>query len=37
VQRQPDRLAEMLRYSEGQRKIPVIVAGDLVKIGYNGA
>jgi hypothetical protein len=28
---------EMLRHSEGQRKIPVIVAGGKVQVGYNGA
>jgi hypothetical protein len=30
-------MAEMLRLSDGQRRIPVIVSGSLVKIGYNGA
>jgi len=30
-------MAEMLRFSEGQRKVPVIVSGSTVKIGYNGA
>ena len=28
---------EMLRLSEGQRKIPVIVDGGKVQVGYNGA
>jgi len=37
VQHDPDRMAEMLRFSEGQRKVPVIVSGSTVKIGYNGA
>jgi len=30
-------MAEMLRFSEGQRKVPVIVSGNQVKVGYNGA
>jgi len=30
------RLGEMLKYSGGARKVPVIVKGDKVKIGYGG-
>jgi glutaredoxin len=28
---------EMLKRSNGQRKVPVIVAGDSVTIGYGGS
>jgi glutaredoxin len=28
---------EMLKYSKGQRQVPVIVEGDQVKIGYGGS
>ena len=31
-----DRLAEMLRHSKGQRKVPVIVDGDSVTVGFGG-
>jgi glutaredoxin 3 len=30
------KLEEMLRYSEGVRRVPVIVEGDKVTIGYGG-
>jgi glutaredoxin 3 len=30
------RLEEMLAYSKGSRKVPVIVEGDKVTIGYEG-
>ena len=30
------KLEEMLRFSDGARKVPVIVEGDKVKIGYGG-
>jgi hypothetical protein len=30
-------LDEMLKYSGGQRKVPVIVEDEKVTIGYNGA
>jgi glutaredoxin len=30
------KLGEMLQYSGGARKVPVIVDGDKVKIGYGG-
>jgi glutaredoxin len=29
-------LARMLEHSKGQRRVPVIVAGDAVTIGYGG-
>jgi glutaredoxin len=31
------KLDEMLKYSKGQRKVPVIVAGGSVTIGYGGS
>jgi len=37
VTRYPDRMAEMLRLSDGQRKVPVIVSGSQVTVGYNGS
>jgi glutaredoxin len=30
------RLGDMLKFSGGSRKVPVIVEGDKVKIGYGG-
>jgi glutaredoxin len=30
-------MEEMLRYSDGQRKVPVIVEDGKVSIGYDGA
>ena len=33
---QPDKLEEMLEFSSGVRKVPVIVEGDKVEIGYGG-
>jgi glutaredoxin len=32
----PARLKEMLKYSKGVRKVPVIVEGTSVTIGFNG-
>jgi len=32
-----DKLDEMLVYSKGVRKVPVIVEGKEVSIGYGGA
>jgi len=29
-------MAEMLKYSKGSEKVPVIVEGDKVTIGYGG-
>lgn len=37
VKLDPNRLEEMLRHSQGQRKVPVIVAGGKVTIGYGGS
>jgi glutaredoxin len=31
------KLEEMLRHSKGVRKVPVIVEGDSVSIGYGGS
>jgi len=36
VQTNPQFLEEMLRYSGGARKVPVIVEGEKVTIGYGG-
>jgi glutaredoxin len=36
VVREPDRLEEMLKFSKGVRKVPVIVEGNKVEIGYGG-
>jgi hypothetical protein len=30
------KLDEMLRHSDGKRKVPVIIENDIVTIGYNG-
>jgi len=30
------KLEEMLKYSEGVRKVPVIVEGNKVTVGYEG-
>ena len=32
----PDKLEEMLGYSKGRRKVPVIVEGESVTIGFQG-
>ena len=32
-----DRLQEMLKFSKGKRKVPVIVEGKNVLIGYGGS
>ena len=32
-----ERLGEMLGYSKGVRKVPVIVEGEQVTIGYGGS
>jgi len=32
----PAKLDEMLKYSDGKRKVPVILKGDSVILGYNG-
>jgi glutaredoxin 3 len=36
VKAQPEKLEEMLRHSNGSRKVPVIVEGGKAKIGYGG-
>jgi glutaredoxin len=36
VRRDPAGLARMLELSGGQRRVPVIVEGDRVTIGYGG-
>jgi glutaredoxin len=36
VAQQPEKLEEMLEFSNGVRKVPVIVQGDKVEIGYGG-
>jgi glutaredoxin len=36
VVQQTDKLEEMLELSKGVRKVPVIVEGDRVVIGYGG-
>ncbi len=33
----PERLLEMLVYSKGEQRVPVIVEGKKVTIGYGGA
>lgn len=32
----PDKLEEMLQYSGGRRKVPIIVDGESVIIGFQG-
>ena len=32
-----NKLTEMLKYSEGVRKVPVIVEGNKVTVGYGGS
>lgn len=36
VKSDPAALAEMLRLSQGVRKVPVLVEGDKVTIGFGG-
>jgi glutaredoxin len=36
VKKDKTKLDEMLEYSQGKRKVPVIVEGDKVTIGFNG-
>ena len=36
VVQKADKLEEMLEYTNGVRKVPVIVEGDKVEIGYGG-
>jgi glutaredoxin len=37
VKQDPVKLGEMLQHSKGVRKVPVIVAGGKVSIGYGGS
>jgi glutaredoxin 3 len=37
VKANPGKLEEMLRYSNGVKKVPVIVEGEKVTIGYGGS
>ena len=37
VKKDKDKLKEMLLFSKGSRKVPVIVEGDKVTIGYGGS
>ena len=37
VKKDPLKLEEMLRYSKGVRRVPVIVSGGKVSIGYGGS
>ncbi len=37
VKQDPAKLEEMLQHSKGVRKVPVIVAGGKVSIGYGGS
>ena len=37
VKKDRKSMDEMLKYSKGQRQVPVIVEGDQVKIGYGGS
>ena len=36
VRQDADKLKDMLEYSDGMRKVPVIVDQDKVTIGFNG-
>jgi hypothetical protein len=36
VNSDPEKLKEMLAYSEGKFQVPVIVNGDKVTIGFSG-
>ena len=36
VMEEPERLQEMLVYSKGENRVPVIVEGEKVTIGYGG-
>jgi hypothetical protein len=36
VKAEESRLREMLRYSGGVRKVPVVVEGGKVTVGYGG-
>jgi len=36
VLKNPAKLEEMLKYSQGQRRVPVIVEGQDINIGFRG-
>ena len=36
VKKNPERLAEMLKHSDGRRAVPVIVDEETVTIGFDG-
>ena len=36
VIKEPDQMENMLKFSKGVRKVPVIVEGDTVTIGFEG-
>jgi len=36
VEVESGKLEEMLKFSDGERKVPVIVEGEKVTIGYGG-
>ena len=36
VKASDENMQQMLKYSKGSRKVPVIVEGEKVKIGYGG-
>lgn len=36
VKKNPAELERMLRYTKGQRQVPVIVEGETVTIGFGG-
>lgn len=37
VKARPEKLPEMLKYSNGSRQVPVIVEGARVSVGYGGS
>jgi glutaredoxin len=37
VKHDASKLDDMLKYSKGQRNVPVIVEGDKVTVGYGGS
>jgi hypothetical protein len=37
VKADPSKMEEMLRYSKGVHKVPVIIEGESVAIGYGGS
>jgi glutaredoxin len=37
VLEKPDKLAEMLKHSGGERRVPVIVVNGAVSVGFDGS